>query len=115
MFLFFRVSKNVRYKRGGIRICRQNMFVSVPKDFVGETFSVSPISGIEKIYGCEGCVTTFCRIFLSRSIEKRRRGSLLCSTKFLVAKKFMEWRGERREGVSRFSVKTFVSQRRKNS
>ena len=31
MLLLFRVSKNVRYKRGGIEIFRQNFFVSAPK------------------------------------------------------------------------------------
>ena len=33
-----------------IKIFRRNIFVSVPKKFVGEPFSVSLISGIEKFY-----------------------------------------------------------------
>ena len=46
---------------------------------------------------------------LSRSTEKLRRGTLLCFTKFLVSKKFVDKRGgRRREGVSRFSVKNFL-------
>ena len=50
--------------------------------------------------------------FLSGSIEKLRIRTLLCFTKFLVPKKFMEKRG-RREGVSRVSVNFFLSQCRK--
>ena len=34
-------------------------FVSVPKNFVGEPFSVSLISGIENFYASEGYVTIF--------------------------------------------------------
>ena len=49
-----------------------------PKNFVGETLSVSLISGFEKFYASEGYVTIFCRTFLSHSAEKIRRGTLLC-------------------------------------
>ena len=35
---------------GIIKIFRQNFFVSVPKNFVGELFSVSLFLGIEKFY-----------------------------------------------------------------
>ena len=52
--------------------------LTVPKNFVGEPFSVSLISGIEKFYASEGYVTIFCRNFLSRSTEKLCRGTLLC-------------------------------------
>ena len=55
-------------------------------------------------------------IFLSGSIEKLRSGTLLCLTNFLVSKKFMEKRGELEEwGISRFSLKIFLSHCRKNS
>ena len=47
-----------------------------PKNFVGEPFSVSLISGIEKFYASEGYVTIFSRNFLSHSAEKFRRGTL---------------------------------------
>ena len=53
-------------------------FLTVPKKFVGEPFSVSLVSGIEKFYASEGYVTIFCRNFLSHSTEKCRRGTLLC-------------------------------------
>ena len=47
----------------------------------------------------------FCQNFLSRIIEKLRRGNFLCFTKFLVSKSFMEKKeGGRTEVVSRFSV-----------
>ena len=51
----------------GIREGGQNFpsksFVSVPKISVGEAFSVSLISDIEKFYASEGYVTIFCRTF----------------------------------------------------
>ena len=65
----------------------------IAKKIRGEPFTVSLISGIEKCYACEGYVTYFFRNFLSRTIEKLRRGTLLCFTKFLVSKRFMEKRG----------------------
>ena len=38
--------------------------------------------------------------FLSRTPKKLRRGTLLCFTKFLVSKSFMEKRGEEEESGS---------------
>ena len=52
--------------------------LTVPENFVGQTFRVSLLSGLEKIYASEGYITNFCRIFLSHSVEKLRRGTLLC-------------------------------------
>ena len=52
--------------------------LTVPKNFVGEPFSESLISGIEKLYASEGYVTIFCRKILSRSTEKLCRGTILC-------------------------------------
>ena len=40
------------------------------KNFVGQTFSVSITSGIEKVYASEGYVSIFCQNFLSHSAEK---------------------------------------------
>ena len=49
--------------------------------------------------------------FLSESIEKRRKGTVLCFTKTLVSKKLMdEEEGGRREGVPKISVKKPLSQ-----
>ena len=43
------------------------------KNFVGQTFSVSITSGIEKVYASEGYVSIFCQNFLSHSAEKSCR------------------------------------------
>ena len=55
------VSKNVRDKRGGESHNFPSKFfrLIVPKIFVGESFSVSLISGIENFYASEGYVTIF--------------------------------------------------------
>ena len=50
----------------------------VPKNIVGQPFSMILTSGIEKFYASEGFVTTFRRISLSRSAETFRRRTLLC-------------------------------------
>ena len=80
--------------------------LTVPKHFVGETFSVSQISGIERLYASESYATIFCRNFFCLSAEKLRRGNLsdLCIRKILVSKKIMDKRGggRKEEGVSRF-------------
>ena len=48
-------------KRGGgsIKIFRRKFFVSVPKKFLGEPFSVSLISGTEKVWIRGGGVSRF--------------------------------------------------------
>ena len=45
-----KLSKSGGEEGGGIKFFPQNFLVSVPKQFVGEPFSVSLISGIEKFY-----------------------------------------------------------------
>ena len=107
-FRKFLVAKKFMDKKGGEyhNFPSEYFCLTVPKNFVGEPFSVSLISGIEKFYASESYVTIFCRNFLSHSAEKFRRGTLLCCVfrKFLVAKKTME----KREGeVSRFPSKNF--------
>ena len=45
---------------GSIKIFRRKLFcLTVPKNFVGEPFRVSLISGIEKLYASEGYATVF--------------------------------------------------------
>ena len=84
----------------------KNFCLTVPKIFVGEPFSVSLISGIEKVYSSENYVTIFLpEFFVSqhRNISQKNP-SVLCFRKFLVAKKFMD----KSEGeVSRFPSKIF--------
>ena len=46
--------------------------LTVPKTFVGQSYRVSLISGIEGFYASEGYVPIFCGIFLSRSAERNR-------------------------------------------
>ena len=60
------------------RFPSKKICLTVPRKFVGEPFSVSLISGIEKFHASEGYVTIYCRNFLSHSAEKFRRGTLLC-------------------------------------
>ena len=94
--------------------------LTVPKSFVGELFCVSQNFWYRKNFwirggggeeGEEGGVSRFSvKNFLSHSAEKVRRGTLLCFTKFMVSKKFMDRRGGGRRGVgSRFSVEKFLS------
>ena len=52
--------------------------LTVSKNFVGQPFRVSLFSGIENFHASEGFVTNICRIFLSHSAEKFRRGTLPC-------------------------------------
>ena len=47
--------------------------------------------------------------FLSHSTEKLRRGTLLCSTKFLVSKKIMDKRGGEGGREYHVFVKNFLS------
>ena len=81
-FRKFLVAKKFMDKKGGggeYRKFPSKIFcLTVPKNFVGEPFSVSLISGIEKFYASKGYVTIFCRNFLSHSAETFRRGTLLC-------------------------------------
>ena len=82
--------------------------VPLPKNLVGEPFSVSLFLGVEKFYRSECYVTVFCRFFLSHSAEKNRRGTLLCCVSENIRKPRSSW--IRAEGVSRFSVEEFLSQ-----
>ena len=93
--------------------------LTLPKIFVGEPFSVSLISGIKNFMPMRGKSRFTIEKMLSHGPEKLRGGSLLCFTKFLVSKKFMDKRGGGgmeggREGVSRSSVKNFLSHSAKN-
>ena len=85
---------------GGIKFFLENFLVSVPKKIVGDPFSVSLVSGIEKFYAREGAIKVFFETFSSRITRKLRRGTILCFTNFLVSINFMEKRGEREGGGS---------------
>ena len=51
----------------------------MPKNFVGEPFSVSLISGIEKLYTSEGYVTIFRRKFFCLAVPKHFVGEPFCA------------------------------------
>ena len=64
-FSKFPVAKSFWIRRGGEHQDSPSNFfcVAVPKYLIGEPFSVSFISGIEKLYASEGHVTIFRRKF----------------------------------------------------
>ena len=67
-FRKFPVAKKFKDKKVSIKTFRRRFFVSAPKMFVCGPFSVSLISGIEKVYASDGFVTIFHRInFVSQS------------------------------------------------
>ena len=47
--------------------------LTVPRNFVGQTFRVSLLSSLEKFHASERYVTILCRNFLSHSAKKIRR------------------------------------------
>ena len=74
------------------------------KFFVGESFSVSLISGIEKLHVAEGYVTVsdFLSKFFCLTVPKNFVGEPFCAA---FHQKFLDKRG----GASRFSVENFMS------
>ena len=91
-------------------------YLAVPESFVGQPFMVSLISGIEKFYAPERCITIFCpEIFVSqyRNISQGNP-SVLCFRKLPAAINFMHRRrGDGVGSIKTFSQKFFVSQCRK--
>ena len=90
----------------------------MPKNSVGDPFSVSLISGSEKVFASEGCHDFVSKFSVSQSQKNSQLNlPVLCSRKFPVAKKVMDKRGVGvREVVSRFSAEIiFISQCRKKS
>ena len=83
----------------------------MPKNLVGQSFTVAIISGIEKVWIKKGGLSRFsAEVFLSHSAEKFRRGILYCCNTFGY-RKSLDKRGG---GVSRFSVETFLSHSAEN-
>ena len=70
-------------KRGGeIQILRRNFFLTVPKIYVGESFTNALISGSEKLWIGGGSIKIFRRLFLSHIAEGFRRRILYCCISF---------------------------------
>ena len=79
--------------------------LTVPKNFVGEHFGVSKISGFEKFYASERVgITLLRRKLLSHSTEKSCWGTLRCFRKTRVSQFFMH-----KKGISINSVEKFLS------
>ena len=58
--------KSLWIRRGEYQKFASKIFcLTVPKNFVGEPFSFSLISGFDKIFASKGYVTIFCRNFLA--------------------------------------------------
>ena len=104
----------VIYARGYHDFPLKKSRLTVPKNFVGETFSVSLISGIERFDASEIYLTILCQIFFCLSAEKFRRGTfLICvSEKIWYRIKIMDKRGGGEGGgsITIFSRKFLVSQ-----
>ena len=74
-FRKFPVAKKFMDERGEYQAFPSKVFcLTVPKNFVGEPFSVSLISGVEKIRASEGYVTIFRRIFFCLTVPKNSVG-----------------------------------------
>ena len=80
----FSVAKKLMDKKGGVsRFSVENFCLTVPKIFVGESFTVALISGTEKVWRRREGIKILRRIFLSHSAENLRRGILYCCINFL--------------------------------
>ena len=88
------VAKKFMDKRGGeYQDFPSKIFcLTVPKNFVGEFFTVALISGTEKNWRREGVSRFYVEKFLSHSTEKFRRGFFYCCVNFEYRKK-LEKRG----------------------
>ena len=71
---------SIFYEKEGVsRLFVQNFCLTVPKNFVGEQFSVSENLEYRKSFLHEKGISRFCvENFLSHSTEKIRRRPLLC-------------------------------------
>ena len=74
-FTKFLVSKKFMDKRGGgggevSRYSVKNFLSHSAESFIGEPFSVSLISGIEKFNASESYITLLCRIFFCLTVPK---------------------------------------------
>ena len=103
----FNYRKIFFHEKGISRFCVENFCLTAPKNFVGDPFCVSKKFLYRKFscIGRGGGIMVLPEIFCFTGPKNFVRGAF-CFTKVLVSKKFMDKRGE---GVSRFSVKNFLS------
>ena len=108
----FGYRKSLDKKGGSIKIFRRKFFVSVPKTFVGESFTVAVFSGTGEVWIRKGEVSIFSvENFLSHSAENFCRGILYCCSNFGYRKSLDKKGGS----INIFRRKFFVSQCRKYS
>ena len=91
--------KSLWIRGGGVtKFSLEIFFLTVLRNFVGEPFRVSLISGIEKFYASEGYVTIldFLSKFFGLTVPKTFAGEPFCAVfqKISGAKKFMDKKGE---------------------
>ena len=115
-FKKFLVSKKFKDKRnrGNHNFPSKTWRLTVSKNIVGETFCVSEKNWYRKLLWISGRRKDnhdFSQIFLPHSIEKFRRGSLLCFKKLRMSDIFMD---KRKGGVSQFFSKFFSHSTEKN-
>ena len=110
-FRNFPVAKKFLDKRGGgvstfsVSIFRQIFCLTVPKSFVGESFTVALISGTEKVWIKEGgSIKIFRQIFFVSKCRNFRRGIFYSCIIFGYRKSL-----DRRGGITFFRRKVFVS------
>ena len=110
-FRKFLLLKNHRDKRGGsIKIFRRRFLVSQCRIFSQGNPSVFHYFPISKNFMPMRRISRFSiENLLSHSIKKFRRGTVLCFTKFLVSKKFMDKRGGREGGSITIFCQTILS------
>ena len=85
---------SVVYAKGYHDFPLENFRLTVPKNFAEEPVCVSENFGYRKNFMPKRGISRFSiENLLSHSTEKLRRGTLLCFTKILVSKKFMDKRG----------------------
>ena len=109
-FTNFGYRKNLRIREGGggIKILRRKFFVSqCRKNPYGESFSVSLISGIEKVWIRGGEYQDFPSKFFCLTVPKTFIGEPFRVS--LISGTEKNYASERGEGVSRFSVENFLS------
>ena len=102
-FRKFRVSKKFMHTRGYHVFPSKIFCLTVPKNFVGESFSVSLTSGPEKNWIKEGgCIKIFRRKFFCLSAENFCRGILYCTNNFGYRKSLDKGGGQYHDFPSEF-------------
>ena len=100
------LSKNFMARKGISRLSLETFLSHTTEEilrgtFFSENFWIKKIASDEK--------SRFCRTMVFSQYRKFRRGNLHFSEKIFLSKNFMA-----RKGMSRFSLKNFASQNRKN-